>query len=133
MYPDKLGGPYPILTVLGIELDLLALQARLPKDQFDQVTCPLDDWLPKKHCKRKELESLVGCLHHACKVVLLGHTFLRQMINPLAAFRRDGHLICLNGDFHLSLWWDFFHSLNFATRTIVSTRTDLSFQLLNKS
>jgi len=32
LYLDKLGSPYPILTVLGIELDLLALQARLPKD-----------------------------------------------------------------------------------------------------
>ena len=75
------------LWVLGIKLDSLTLQARLPKDKFDCITSLLDDWLPKKHCKRKELESFIGHLHHACKVVPQGRTFLCQMINLLAALK----------------------------------------------
>ena len=114
MHPDKLEGPSTILTVLGIKLDSPALQARLPKDKFDCITSQLDDWLPKKHYKQKELESLIGHLHHACKVVPLGRTFQHRMINLLAAFRRDEHPIHLNSDFHqdLSWWCNFFRSRN---------------------
>ena len=114
MHPDKLQGPSTILTVLGIELDSPALQARLPKDKFDCITSLLDYWLPKKHYKQKELEPFIGHLHHACKVVPLGLSFQHRMINLLAAFRRDDHPIHLNSDFHLDLsWWcNFFRSWN---------------------
>ena len=33
----------------------------------------------KRYCKRKELESLIGNLQHACKAVPQGRTFLRRM------------------------------------------------------
>ena len=94
LHPDKLEGPSTLLTVLGIEL--------------------LVSWTLKRHCTRKELESLIGNLQHACKVVPSGRTFLCCMINLLSAFRRDHHPIRLNREFHLDLsWWlEFFHSLN---------------------
>ena len=112
LHPDKLEGPSTVMTVLGIELDSVALQARLPKEKFDRIMGLLDEWSCKKHCKRKDLESLIGHLQHACKVVPQGRTFLRRMINLLSAFRKDDHPIRLNKDFHLDLtWWrDFFRA-----------------------
>ena len=112
LHPDKLEGLSTTLTVLGIELDSLALQARLPQEKFVRIIGLLDTWLSEKHCKRRELESLISHLHHACKVVPQGRTFLLRMINLLTAFRKDDHPIRLNNDFHLDLsWWqDFFHS-----------------------
>ena len=106
IHPDKLEGLSTTLTVQGIELDPLALHARLPKDKFDHVTSLLNDWLRKKHCEQKEMASLIGHLHHACKVVP------QQMIDLSAACRRDDHQIRLDSDFHLDLFWwqDFFHS-----------------------
>ena len=60
------------------------------------------------------MESLIGHLQHACKVIPQDRTFLHvwQMINLLSAFRWDGHTIRLNQDFRLNLpWWhEFFHS-----------------------
>lgn len=112
LHPDKFEGPSTVMTVLGIELDSLALQARLPKEKFDRISSLIDEWSCKRHCKRKNLESLIGNLQHACKVVPQGRTFLRRMINLLSAFRKDDHPIRLNKDFHLDLtWWrDFFRS-----------------------
>ena len=100
------------MTVLGTELDSLALQARLPKEKLDRISCLIDEWLWKRHCKRKNLESFIGHLPHACKVVPQGRTFLCRMINLLSAFRKDDHPIRLYKDFHLDLtWWrDFFRS-----------------------
>ena len=103
-----------MLTILGIELDFLNLLARLPQDKFDRITALLKDWSQKRWCKRKELESLIGHLQHACKVVPQGRSFLRRMINLLCAFRRDDHPIRLNQEFVYDLaWWqEFFQSWN---------------------
>ena len=112
LHPDKLEGPSTCLTVLGIELDSEALQDGLPlQDKFDRILV-LDDRSLKHHCSRKELESLIGNLQHAYKVIRQGRTFLRRMINLLSAFRRDDHPIRLNKEFRLDLgWWrKFFHS-----------------------
>ena len=114
LHPDKLEGPLTCLTILGIELDSLNLLARLPQDKFDRITALLEDWSQKRWCKRKDLESLIGHLQHACKVVPQGRSFLRRMINLLCAFRRDDHPIRLNQEFFLDLaWWqEFFQSWN---------------------
>ena len=114
LHPDKLEGPLTCLTILAIELDSLNLQAHFPQDKFDRMTALLEDWSQKRWCKRKELESLIGHLQHACKVVPQGRSFLRRMINLLCAFHRDDHLIRLNQEFFLDpAWWkEFFQSWN---------------------
>ena len=69
LHLDKLEGPPTCLTIPRIELDSLNLRARLPQNKVDRITF-VEDWSPKRWCKRKELESLIGYLQHACKVVL---------------------------------------------------------------
>ena len=73
--PDKLEGPSTRLTVLGIELDSPALQARLLRNKFERIFALSDTCSSKQHCMRKELESLIGNLQHACKVTPQGRTF----------------------------------------------------------
>ena len=111
LHPQKLEWPSTCMTVLGIELDSLTLQARLPREKFDRIAALLETWSAKKHSTRKELESLIGNLQHACKVIPQGRTFLRRMINLLSAFWRDDHPIRLNQEFRLDLsWWSEFFS-----------------------
>ena len=65
-------------------------------------------------CTRRELESLVGLLNHACKVVRAGRSFLRRMIDLLHArsgVTHPGALtpIRLNLSFRADLaWWQHF-------------------------
>ena len=56
-----------------------------------------------KWCFRWELESLIGHLHHAAKVVWPGRTFLRRMIDLLCCFRTKDRPIRLNQEFHRDL------------------------------
>ena len=66
------------------------------------------DWAGRKACNRKELESLVGHLNHACKVVRPGRSFLRRtcMIALLQQYRNKYHPIRLNHGFRSDLhWW----------------------------
>ena len=103
LHPDKQEGPSTCLTILGIEVNSLNVQARLPQDKFDRITALLEEWSPKRWCKRKEPESLIGHLRLACMVVLQGHSFMRRMINLLYAFHPYDHLIRLIQEFFLDL------------------------------
>ena len=105
LHPDKPEGPSTCQTILGIELDSLNLRARLLQDKFDRITALLEDWSQNCCCKRKVLESLIGHLQLAYKVVPQGRSFLCRMINLLCAFRRDDHPIRLNQEFFLDLAW----------------------------
>ena len=85
--------------------------------RFGQPSCPpasrevISSWLPCKWCNRRELESLIGHLHHAAKVIWPSRTFLHRMIDLLCCFHKEDHPIHLNSEFHLDLlWWHQFLS-----------------------
>ena len=50
LHPDKVEGCSTCLTVLGIELDSLTLQACLPCDKFERIVALLESWSVKRHC-----------------------------------------------------------------------------------
>eukprot|EP00731_Ephydatia_muelleri_P017226 Em0010g324a len=109
----KCEGPTSCLTFLGIELDTVAWSLRLPADKLTRIKATLLDWNDRKACRRIELESLIGLLQHACKVVKPGRSFLRRMINLLSGpfASRAHHLVRLNRDFRADLsWWNTFIS-----------------------
>ena len=110
--PTKCEGPTPRLVFLGIELDSVAQMARLPEAKFSATQALLLHWQSKRWCSRTELESLIGTLHHVCKVIPPGRSFLRRMIDLLCAFRSPHHPIRLNVEFRSDLaWWiEFFGS-----------------------
>ena len=68
--PDKLECPLTCLTTLGIEPDSVTLQAQLPQNKRVQIITLLEARSSKQICKWKELESLIGHLHHAFKIAL---------------------------------------------------------------
>ncbi|MEM6772491.1 MAG: reverse transcriptase domain-containing protein, partial [Bacteroidota bacterium] len=106
LHPDKCEGPSSSLVILGIELDSVTQTARLPETKLSQLRALLDHWANRQWCRRSELESLIGHLHHAAKVVWPGRTFIRRMINLLSCFRDRNHPIRLNLEFRLDLtWW----------------------------
>ena len=113
LHTDKLEGPFTFLTVLGIELDSLLLQACLPQEKFDRIHT--HGLLVTKTSLHTEGAGAFNWQFSTCsKVVPSGHTFLHHMINLLSAFCREDHPIRLNREFHLNLsWWlEFFQSWN---------------------
>ena len=79
----KRDGPTTCLTYLGIEVDTVASQLRLLQDKLQRLRIRLAEWGDRKCCGRRELESLIGVLHHACKVVRSGRSFLGRMLDLL--------------------------------------------------
>lgn len=106
LHPSKCIGPSTCLVVLGIELDSLEQTARLPTEKLAALQELIQSWRNRRWCNRRQLESLIGHLHHAAKVVWPGRTFLRRMIDLLCCFRTRDHPIRLNAEFQLDVqWW----------------------------
>ncbi|CAB4028379.1 Hypothetical predicted protein, partial [Paramuricea clavata] len=106
LHLQKCEGSSTVLVFLGVELYSVQQLARLPRDKVDRILRLLQSWSRKKTCTRRDLESLIGSLHHACRVVVPGRTFLRRMIDLLCCFRHRDHPIRLNVEFRRDLqWW----------------------------
>ena len=109
MAAHKREGPSTCLTILGIIIDTIAGQLRLPQEKLQRLQSLLHQWRFKKACTRKELESLIGLLNHACKVVRSGRSFLRRMLDLLHSVPPSQTHIRLNLEFRSDLaWWNTF-------------------------
>jgi len=78
---EKTFSPSPVMTFLGITLDSIQMQARLPKDKLAKTARLLCDLRSRNTCTLRELLSIIGLLNFACSVVTPGRAFLRRLID----------------------------------------------------
>ena len=97
--PEKQDGPAEVLTFLGIEIDTVRQELRLPTDKLERLLQTVDKWENRRGCTRRELESLIGTLQHAYKVIRPGRSFLRQAISLPTIAKQPHHHICLKAEF----------------------------------
>jgi hypothetical protein len=96
------------VSFLGIELDTVLMEARLPQEKYEKATTLVAETLHRSSVKYSELESLVGFLAFASKVVRSSRPFLREMYTALSRTPRTHH-IRITGDLKKDLaWWDEF-------------------------
>ena len=107
----KLEGPCTCLTFLGIEVDTVLLQLRLPSPKLIRLRSTINQWAGQKCCTKKDLESLIGQLHDASIVIKPGRTFIRRLLDLLksARSRPQNAYIRLNLEARSDiLWWQTF-------------------------
>ena len=112
MEPEKLEGPATCLTFLGIEIDTTALHLRLPADKLSRLQAVLQATLGRRAVTKRDLQSLVGLLQHATKVVWPGRSFMQRLhvlLATVGANRAANHWIWLNQAAKADvLWWHTF-------------------------
>ena len=90
-------------ATIGIELDTVAMEAILP-EKLQRAIVLVDQTLRKTHITLESLQSLVGFSSFACKVIPLGRTFIRRLLNALRKVK--GKVLHLTADMRLDLkWW----------------------------
>ena len=82
--PSKLEGPSQCLSFLGIEVDMVTLQLRLPQEKVLKLCEKLQSCIHSRSLTKRDLQSLVGMLQFATKVVRPGRPFLRRLAIQLA-------------------------------------------------
>ena len=106
---EKIADPSTTLPFLGIELDTIKLEARLPEDKLCKLQEQVSQWVGRKDAKKREILSLVGSLQHATKVVHCGRAFVSRMYATAAKLREMHFHTRLNAEFRSDLcWWHTF-------------------------
>ena len=104
--PDKTVGPSTTITFLGIELDSVAQELRLPSIKLQRLRSSLTEWESKRNTSKHELQVLIGHLSHAASVVRPGRVFIRHLIDTSKIPRRQTHRVRLNAKCCSDIaWW----------------------------
>ena len=107
--PAKCEGPATVLVFLGFELDTINMVVRLPQAKLQRTLALVREWVGKKSCRKRELESLLGHLQHAATVIRPGSTFVRRLIELVAVFQKGDHYVRINKSTRSDiLWWSMF-------------------------
>ena len=107
--PHKLEGPTTCLTFLGIEIDSLKFELRLPPAKLRRLQGLIQDWVKKRSASKHQLQCFIGHLSHAASVVRLGKCFTRELIRKATIHKRSFHLVRLNTKCRADIaWWAMF-------------------------
>ena len=123
-------GPSQVLEFMGIVLDSTRMEARLPEDKLARISQLLDSFSARRSARLVDLQSLIGTLQFACKVVVPGRTFLQRMINLTRGVPSRFHHIRLNKQFQrdITMWKVFLTQWNgrsFFLDSFVTSSPDL--------
>lgn len=123
---DKTAGPTRVIEFMGIILDSDSMEARLPPDKVSRILESLSSFQHRKSCTLTELQSLIGTLNFACKVVPPGRPFLQRMIELTRNAKQPHHHIKLNSGFFkdLTMWQKFIASWNGASFFLATAWVD---------
>ena len=112
--PGKTQGPSTTLEFMGITLDSIRMEARLPPDKLERIAHTLLEFRAKTSCTLRELQSLIGTLNFACRVIPPGRPFLQRMIALTRNVSKSHHHIKLNSGFRqdLQMWQTFISNWN---------------------
>ena len=75
MEPEKDEGPATTITFLGLELDSINMEVRLPKEKLQKLKSLILSWRGRKAGKKRDLLSLIGLLTHAGRAVRPGRAW----------------------------------------------------------
>ena len=111
---EKTFGPSTTLSFLGIELDTLTMEARLPEEKLQKCRIWVSVACSSKKMKLRDIWKLLGLLNFTCKVVVPGRAFLRRLHNITRGIDKPHYHVLINKESKADLkaWQLFLESFN---------------------
>lgn len=111
---EKTVGPAQTLVFLGIELDSVHMELRLPNDKIVKCIELLQTSSKRRKMKLREIQSLVGSLSFACIAVPPGRAFLRRLIHLTKGVSKPHFYVTLNAEARadMACWLQFLTHFN---------------------
>jgi hypothetical protein len=105
-------GPATTIGLLGLELDTVAMEVRLPLDKLRRLKALIASWRGRKACRKRDLLSLIGLLTHAGRAVRPGRAYVRRLIGLSTMADNLDQFVRLNREARADLeWWHRFLSV----------------------
>ena len=96
--------PFTNVTCLGVNIDTECRTVSIPDEQLHIICDLVMGWLTKRHCSRKQLQSLLGNLLYIHKRIKTACIFLNRMLDLLRD-NYDIEKITLTEEFRRDLRW----------------------------
>ncbi|XP_070199530.1 uncharacterized protein [Littorina saxatilis] len=111
---DKVEGPSTCRKFLGLIVDTVALQVRIPQDKLLELKRQVSEFLYKHKVTLRQLQSLIGKLNFACRAVVPGRAFCRRLIDATRGVKRPFHHIRITAAMRedLKVWSSFLETHN---------------------
>ncbi|CAF4481097.1 unnamed protein product [Didymodactylos carnosus] len=118
-------GPNTELEYLGILLNTVIMQAKLPEYKRLRVIETVEKFATKRKCTKRELLSLIGHLSYACKVVVPGRSFYSYLLKLAYSVPELHHHLYLTADSRIDLhmWKTFLKAWNGTSIFLDSAKT----------
>ena len=100
----KLVRPATQAVCLGVLINTETGTISIPEDKLRDVRSMVDAWSAKKHCTKRQLQSLLGSLLYIHKCVKPARCFLNRVLNVLRQ-APDSKRIILTPEFHRDIRW----------------------------
>lgn len=95
---EKTENARQVITFMGLELDSITMEARLPQDKLFKLQTLLAFHTGRRKITLKDLQSLIGLLNFCCSVVVPGRCFLRRLIDLTIKVTKPNHHITLSAE-----------------------------------
>ncbi len=132
---EKTVGPSTCLTFLGIEIDTVAQELRLPLQKVHKAQKLITKFMVSPSVRVQSIQSLHGYLNHCAQVIPAGRAFLRRL-SGLIKGREGGHVKLARSSGvreDLQVWLQFVQKFNgvalFTQRASTDLKTDASASL----
>ena len=112
--PHKTVGPVHALEYLGITLDTVKMEARLPEDKLVRLRQMVSDFSQRSSSTQRELLRLLGHLNFAAWVIVPGRTFMFRLFQAAYKVKKLFHKIFLDDACKkdLAMWSYFLQTWN---------------------
>ena len=110
----KTVGPEHELEYLGLILDTVCMQCRLPVDKLNRITDMVAYFLGRSKCTKREMLSLCGNLSFATRVIPAGRSFMYRLFKAAYSVENLNHHITINieAKADLAMWLHFLQNWN---------------------
>lgn len=117
LVPSKTLGPDQIMEFLGLEMNSLEEIIRLPADKLKKCLNWIQALLPLSKCRLRDLQSLLGLLNFACRVIVPGRAFLQRLIARTIGVMKPYFFVRLTAEAKkdLQVWLTFLSNYNGVT------------------
>ena len=112
--PHKTVGPTHALEYLGITLDTISMEARLPENKLDRLRSMITKFIGQSFCTQRQLFQLLGHLNFAARVIVPGRTFMSRLFRAAYKVKQLHHKVFLDDSCKddLKMWAHFLEHWN---------------------
>ena len=111
---EKTEGPSSVITFLGLEIDTITQQVRIPADKLTALKNSIDATLHSEVRSLQSIQSLIGSLNFVTRAIAPGRPFIRRLIDLTKGASKSSDMIRVGvgAKKDLNMWLQFLTHYN---------------------